>query len=442
MRLSARAAVAAVVIGLVGLGPAGVPAFADEPEIDQLWMNAPSDLVLPAASAQSPGDLREVSIGLYHHDTDFEVTDGRVSVDVSGIASFAQVDWPANCTPSGTTAVCSVPVVDGSADPDDVHLTVRAAAGSEAGAQGTVRYSATATGGPDGTLTAFDQETAVTVASGPDLALSGVNKVEHAVPGSTLTQPLTVTNKGTEAAHGFTLEMTAPYGLDFVARPAECEYRTPEGEEYAPMTFATCVFDRTLEPGESFALPGGVRLAVREHALYERLDVSVTVGGGATDIDTGNDYAQADITADNTADFRARGATIRAGAGRTVTASLRFRNAGPAWVANLGSGDPVAEVALVVPRGSTVTAYPEECHPTTLDGGYFEGTTGAPRYACSTPMWVAPDAVRDFAFSLHVDKVVRNATGAVTVRPAYGDSFPFDPRPGNNTAKVVLNPAK
>ncbi|MFI7383358.1 hypothetical protein [Streptomyces sp. NPDC049813] len=441
MRFAAHATAAAALTALAAFGPAGAPASADEPESDQLWLATSYELPLPAGSAQDPGAGRPLDIGLYHDNAHFEVADGRVRVDVSGIAAFAAVDWPANCAPTGTTALCSVADVGTTGDPDDIRLTVRAAPGAVAGERGTVRYSATATGGPDGTLTAAGQETAVSVAAGPDLAPAGVHDVEHAVPGSTLTQPVAVENRGTEAAHGFTLEMNLPYGLDFAGRRPECQYRTTGGGD-APITFATCAYDTTVEPGASFALPGGVGIAVRAHAMDERFGVSVTPGGGATDIDTGNDAAYAGIRADNTADFRVRGATLRAVAGRTVTASLRFRNAGPAWVANLGSGDPVASVGFVVPRGATVTGYPEtDCHPTTLDGGYYEGTTGAPRYACSLPLWVAPDAVRAFAFKLRVDTVVRDAAGAVTLRPPYGDgTFAFDPRPGNNNAKVVLNP--
>ncbi|MFJ9041139.1 hypothetical protein ACIRF8_31800 [Streptomyces sp. NPDC102406] len=440
MRLPARVTVAAALTALVALGPLGAHAFADEPESDQLWLNTPYELSLPAGGTQSPGEARVLDVGLYHDNADAEVVDGRVHVDASGIAAVAEIEWPSNCAPTGPTAVCSVPAVSNTGDADDIRLTVRAAPGAAAGARGTVRYSATATGGPDGTLTAYEQETTVSVAAGPDLTPVGVHDVEHAVLGSSLTQPVAVVNRGTEAAHGFTLEMNVPYGLDFDARRPECQYRTTGGGN-APITFATCTYDTVLEPGETFALPGGVGLAVREHAMDERFGVNVTLGGGATDIDTGNDSAYAAVRADNTADFRVRGATVRGAAGETVTARLRFRNTGPAWVANLGSGDPVASVGFVVPRGATVTGYPEEeCHPTTLAGEYYEGTTGAPRYACSLPIWAAPDAVRDFAFALRVDTVLPGATGAVTLTPPYGDTFPFDPKPGNNKAKVVLNP--
>lgn len=441
MRLPARVTAAAALTALVALGPLGAPASAGEPESDQLWLATPYELPLPAGDAHRPGAARALDIGLYHDNALATVADGRVRVDASGIADVAEIDWPENCAPTGATAVCSVPVVSATGDADDIRLTVRAAPGAAGGARGTVRYSATATGGPDGTLTAYEQETAVSVAAGPDLAPAGLRDVEHAVRGSTLTQPVAVVNRGTEAAHGFTLEMNVPYGLDFARRGPECQYRATDGGN-APITFATCTYDTVVAPGETFTLPGGVGLAVRAHAMDERFGVTVTPGGGATDIDTGNDSAYASVRADNTADFRVRGATVRGAAGQTVTARVRFRNAGPAWVANLGSGDPVASLGFVVPRGATVTGYPEEeCHPTTLSGQYYEGTTGAPRYACALPIWAAPDAVRDFVFALRVDTVVPGATGALTLTPPYGDgTFPFDPKPGNNKAKVVLNP--
>jgi hypothetical protein len=133
-------------------------------------------------------------------------------------------------------------------------------------------------------------------------------------------------------------------------------------------------------------------VAIAEHAFNERLDLSVEPGGGATDLWNDDNYVALQIGAANTADFAVRGAAVSGAAGDTVTATIAFRNKGPAWVGNLGSGEPVASVDLRVPQGTTVTGVPSGCYPRTLDGGYFPGSTGAPRYVCNLPYWVTESA--------------------------------------------------
>ncbi|MFE7424143.1 MULTISPECIES: hypothetical protein [unclassified Streptomyces] len=450
-RLGARTAAAAatglLTAGLLAVG-AAVPASADEPtgQTDQLWINAPIEQTLPlGGGSDGEPQSRSLNIGLSHDNDNFAVTDGRLTVDISGIAGVAEVTWPDNCTPSGTTAVCGVPEVPiiGDAYGPQVHLTVRAAEGAAAGAHGRITYAAVATGGPTGSLEApLDSfETTLTVAGGPDLSLGNVAPVKGAQPGSTHTVPFTLTNKGDDRSEGFTARLVASYGLDLVTRYPECTYRTIGGDDYAPMTEATCTFDEVLEPGESFALPEPMRVALAPHAYDERLDISVEPGNGATDLAEEDNYTIASLGAVNTADFEARGARVAGVAGETVTAELGFRNNGPAWLGNLGSGDPVALVDFTVPEGVTVTSAPEECIARTLDGnGSLPGRTGAPRYVCDLPYWTLPDTTHAFPFKLRIDRVVPDATGQVVLRPSFGSTpFPFDPDAGNNTARLVVN---
>ncbi|WP_097900077.1 hypothetical protein [Streptomyces sp. b94] len=423
-----------------GILLAGLAAPASAAESDQLWIAAPHEKNLQAGGAATP-----VEVGLYHDNDNFTVTDGRLTVDVSGLAGVAEVSWPENCAPSGTSALCSVaevPVTGGDHTPQ-VRLEVRAADGAEAGARGRITYAASATGGPDGTLEApldsFD--TTLTVSSGPDLVLDGLDAIEGATPGTVHTVPLSVTNAGAEPAQGFTLGMMASHGLGYESRYDACTYTRTGDDGYAPMSRAECAFDRVLRPGETFTLPEPLRIAVAEHALRERLDVDVRPGGGATDIDEGNNYRILAVDAVNTADFAVRGSKVSGAAGETVKAALTFRNKGPAWIGNLGSGDAVALVDFTVPEGVTVTRAPAACDPRTLDGGYRPGRTGAPRYVCEMPYWVLEDAVRTFRFDLRVDTVVPDAKGLVALRPVIaGTSFPHDPKPGNDKGWVTVNP--
>ena len=447
VRLRSGAAVA-VAAGLLTAGLAA-PAFADDdpPQTDQLWINEPYEQTLPLATDGGQPQSRTLGVGLYHDNENFTVTDGRLIVDVSDLAGVAEVTWPDNCTPSGTSALCDIPVVPaiGGDYEDQVFLTVHAADSAEVGAQGRITYEATATGGPDGSLTAPDQSftTTLTVGAGPDLAIDPVADIEDGQPGDERTIPFKVTNMGNESANGFTVKLYASYGLTDLTRYDACTYTTTTGNDYAPSNKALCTFDQVLAPGDTFELPVPLTVRLAPHALNERLDIDVDPGGGAQDLDSENDYTVLQIGADNTADFSVTGDTISGAAGETATAELTFKNNGPAWFGNLGSGDPVATVRLIVPEGAKVTGVPSGCSPRTLVGGYYENRTGAPRYDCSLRYWVLEDTQRTFAFSVRVDTVVPGAAGAVSIHPPFGEfgeyPFDFDPDLTNNTAVLAAN---
>ncbi|MFG3241357.1 hypothetical protein [Streptomyces sp. NPDC048157] len=447
VRLRSGAAVA-VAAGLLTAGLAA-PAFADDdsPQTDQLWINEPYQRTLPLGTDGGQPQSRTLGVGIYHDNENFTVTDGRLTVDVSGLAGVAEVTWPDNCAPSGTSAVCDIPVVPaiGGDYEDQVFLTVRAADGAEAGAHGRITYEATATGGPDGTLTAPHEsfDTTLTVGAGPDLAIDPVADIEDGRPGDERTIPFKVTNNGNRSANGFTVKLSASYGLTDLTRYDACTYTTADGNDYAPSNHAVCTFDRVLAPGDSFELPEPLTVRLAPHALNERLDIDVQPGDGAEDIDSENNYAVLQIGAENTADFSVTGDVISGAAGQTATAELTFKNNGPAWFGNLGSGDPAAEVRLIVPEGTTVTGVPSGCSPHTLGGGYYPNRTGAPRYDCALPYWVLEDTRRTFAFSVRIDTVVPGATGAVSIHPAFGEfgehPFDFDPDLTNNRAALAVN---
>ncbi len=441
-------AAVAVAAGLLTAGLAA-PALADgrQPQTDQLSINEPYDQTLPLGTDGGQPQSRSLHVGIYHDNENFTVTDGRLTVDISDLTGVAEVTWPDNCTPSGTSAVCDIPVVPAIQGDYEkqVFLTVRAADGAAAGAQGKITYEATATGGPDGTLTAPHDSfhTTLTVGTGPDLAIDSIADVEDGQPGDERTIPFKVTNNGNERANGFTVKLHASYGLTDLTRYDACAYTSTDGNDYAPSNEAICTFDQVLAPGDSFELPEPLTVRLAPHALHERLDLDIVPGGGAQDIDSENNYAALRISADNTADFSVTGDTISGTAGQTATAELTFKNNGPAWLGNLGSGDPVAEVRLIVPTGTKVTGVPSGCYPHTLAGGYYPKQTGAPRYDCNLPYWVLEDTQRTFAFSVRVDTVVPGAAGAVSIHPPFGEfgqyPFDFDPVPANNTAVLAVN---
>lgn len=449
IRLPLRSGAAvAVAAGLLAAGLAAPALAADDPsENDQLWINEPYDKTLPLGTGGGQPPSRTLGVGIYHDNENVTVTDGKLFIDISGLTGVAEVTWPENCTPSGTSAVCDVPQVPtiGGDYEDQVFLKVRAADGARAGAKGRIAYEASATGGPDGTLTAPHEsfDTTLTVGSGPDLSIDPIAPVEAGRPGDERTIPFRVVNNGNESANGITVKLYASYGLRELPRYDGCTYTTVDGDHDAPSTTATCTFDQALAPGDSFELPKPLTVRLAPYALNERLDLDVEPGHGARDIDSENDYTALEILVDNVADFSVSGDAISGAPDETVTADLTFENKGPAWFGNLGSGEPAVDVRLIVPEGVKVVGVPSGCRPHTLEGGYYPQQTGAPRYDCNPGYWVREDTRRTFSFSVRIDTVVSGETGAVSIHPAFGEfgeaPFDFDPDLANNTAVLAVN---
>lgn len=161
----------------------------------------------------------------------------------------------------------------------------------------------------------------------------------------------------------------------------------------------------------------------------------------SADLEPGDNQQEVDFQTTNSADFAAYGARVKGAAGATVEATVGFRNRGPAWVGYIRSGEDVATVDITVPAGATVVDQPESCRGVTADGEYRENQKAAPRYFCSTPMSVREDADFALPFELKIDKVVAGASGKVLVRNTHlaAPGLPFDPKPANNTASLVLN---
>ncbi|MER5208420.1 CARDB domain-containing protein [Streptomyces sp. NPDC002825] len=434
----ARLAACATAAGLVTVGVTAAPAAADS---DQLWIVSPWELALPKGVDGGEAQTVTLGLGLYHDNPGYQVTDGELTVDASGLDGVADITWPDNCAEVGITRVCSFPEVPLTGEAP-VEVKLRAAAGAGAGVTGQITYQATART-TTGALSAPTSSTTVRIASGPDLVVTQAAPVTGVAPGTTVPVPVSVVNRGNEAANGVQVTLYVTRGLDLGTVAPQCTSE-PLGEgTIKPITKIDCAFDDVVAPGGSFALPAALQAKTAPYAMAERIDIGVHARGGAEDLDPGNNGTVASIGVTNTADFAVRGARLTAAAGETVRADVTFRNRGPAWVANLGSGDPVGSVDVTVPQGATATTVPDACEPRTADGGWWESEvrTGAPRYVCQLPMWVAEQQSVTFPFDLRVDTVVTGAKGAVVLKPLYGTGFPFDPNAKNNQAKLVLNPA-
>lgn len=446
------AAVAGCALAAVSAGPVHA-------QSDQLWIGAPSETVLPGPDADGGTSERTFEVRVSHDNVENDVPSGRLTVDASEIASFAQVSWPANCAPeSATRAVCDVPAMPAGTDGVPAALIgLRALPDADLDDSGSVRYSAAA-----GDLSAPEAETRITVGDGPDLGLSQAPWQRGLTPGTNHTVRATVANNGNRAVERTLLWVNASYGLRFKDRHANCEYR-----DHATGTSALCVLDEKVAPGQRYDLV--TRLGVGRKALYERFDHSVLpysdaafeeargdgewtrgtgpeldlrpvagqrAAAGEDDLDLSDNYRTVILDAKNSADLKLTGSRVRGAAGDTVTARMTVFNRGPAWVASLGAGSPVATVRFQAPVGTSVVGLPEDCWtlPPSEEG------PSAETYFCWSPIYLHDKASFTVDVQLRIDEVVRGARAVVeTVEDGELPIGKFDPNLRNNVSAIVVN---
>ncbi|WP_262505714.1 hypothetical protein [Streptomyces sp. TRM68367] len=121
-----------------------------------------------------------------------------------------------------------------------------------------------------------------------------------------------------------------------------------------------------------------------------------------------------------------------------MTARVTVHNRGPAWVASLGAGAPVATVRFQAPQGTTVVGLPEDdCW---RQAPAPEGPS-VTTYYCRTPNTPLDKASHALDVRLRIDRVV---PGARTTVATLNDNWElpiskFDPNLRNNTAAIVVN---
>jgi len=442
------AALAGCALAAVGVGPVHAAS-------DQLWIDVPSETVLPGPGGPAE---RTLTVRVTHDNTENAVEPGRLTVDASEVAAFARVSWPSNCAPeSAEKAVCDFAGMPAGTDiVTAARLGLSALPDADPTASGYVRYSATA-----GELTAFPGETRISLGDGPDLGLSQAEYQRDLRPGTSTQVSATVGNDGNRAVQRTLLWINASYGLRFKERNSNCEYRRHETGESA-----LCVLDEAVAPGERYALTTGLR--VGRNALYERFDHSVLpysdqalaeargewtwtpgkgpeldlspvvaaqAAAGEDDLDLSDNYRAVILDAKNTADLKLTGSRVRGAVGDTVTASVTVHNKGPAWVASLGAGAAAATVPVQAPEGTTIVGVPDECWTSSEEG---EPVT---TYFCRTPIYLHDGASHTMEVRLRIDEVVRGAR--TTVETLNDDpELPisrFDPNLRNNRAQIVVN---
>ncbi|MEU2572569.1 peptidase [Streptomyces anulatus] len=478
LRRAAGSLAAAGLLAVVSLAGAAAPAGAADVPVFALGG--------PAETGLNPypesGEPRHSTLGFTIDNPSQDEENGgyegdfTLTFDLSGIDGIADVAFDgdaggADCEVTGTKAVCE----DWGIRPGNqraADLLVTAAEGSQAGDTGTIRVTGEAAGA---TFTPFT--TRLTV-GGPDLVMHRLPFDQELKPGDEQQAPITFTNRGSRDADGVLLTLLYSRGLDIPQRYANCEYTVDDPDVPGiGWTTARCSVEGAFEAGATYTLATPLTIEATTRAYYDtfvyrihedgaaqraarRVGAPLARGAGpvlravpvrasqqgatarGSDLNPGDNQQEADFRTENTADFVAYGDEASGAAGTTVRADIGFRNEGPAWIGDIRSGEDVATVDFTVPQGASVIAKPDRCRAVTADGKYREDQKSpAPRYVCDTSMTVRDGAGLDLPFELRIDEALIGASGEVTVRGTrpQNPALPFDPKPANNTAFLVLN---
>ncbi|MEU7972226.1 LPXTG cell wall anchor domain-containing protein [Micromonospora sp. NPDC049089] len=335
--------------------------------------------------------------------------------------------------------------------------------GAQLGDSGDVAVSYEAAGGRRGSYTSR-----VRVGEGVDLA-GGPFTDFSSKPGGKLTVPLVVANAGDKAVSGFVAVFDFSYSIRAKDRFSNCRY--------ADDHLVSCQFDEDIPVGTGLATTLNLELATDTYAPTNqsgyaqfmtvadfedltRVRAAVgartaTPGSGPkltlteapgrmrqaaqTDVGPGNDYTGWTIkaTGTNGTDLAAIGATLKGTAGAVVTATVGFRNNGPATLDRTNADYEAATHTVVeLPPGTTAVETPDTC----------QLRPGTRTYQCASEMLLVAGQTYTMKFRLRIDKVIANARGAVRVNAPCecppGDSFEDDIKPANDKATIVVNAAQ
>ncbi|MET8265191.1 LPXTG cell wall anchor domain-containing protein [Micromonospora arida] len=335
---------------------------------------------------------------------------------------------------------------------------------AQLGDSGDVAVSFQAAGGRRGSYTSR-----VRVGEGVDLA-GGEFTSLSAKPGGKFTVPLVVVNAGDKTVTGFVTVFDLPYSIRTKDRFSNCSYS--DGH------LVSCQFDVDIPVGTGLATTLNLELAKdtyapANHSGYAQFMTvadfedltrvreavgarAATPGSGPkltlakapgatrqadqTDVGPGNEYTGWTVkaTGTNGTDLAAIGATLKGTAGTVVTATVGFRNNGPATLDNVSEEyEAATHTDVELPPGTTAVEVPDNC---------WLRQDATRTYLCASEMLLVAGKTYTMKFRLRIDKVIPNARGAVRVNapcecPA-GGGFQDDIKPANDRATIVVNAAQ
>ncbi|MEU4677359.1 LPXTG cell wall anchor domain-containing protein [Micromonospora sp. NPDC023737] len=323
-------------------------------------------------------------------------------------------------------------------------------------------------------IDAVTHESTVRIGEGVDLA-AGPEANFSLAPGKNFTAPLKVTNRGETTVKGAVVIFFNDYGLNAAKHYSNCTY---VGDQ-----MRSCQFDSELPAATSFSAslpytlgkdtfaPGLkygeiVWMTPAEFEDYQAYldNEGATIGKPGTDgeltlTEIADDKAasrsfQADtdpennhsslsvkVTGTNSTDLEALGSEVDGKAGDTVKATVGVRNNGPATLDYTRGGSSITYLTLDVPKGTKAVSVPQSCLPMNGDEHGEPGKPGASHYRCYFESFLKAGDTATLDFSLRINEVIANATGAVKINvPCTCDGgFYRDLKPANDTATILLN---
>ncbi|MFE5140042.1 hypothetical protein ACFRDV_20555 [Streptomyces fagopyri] len=253
-------------------------------------------------------------------------------------------------------------------------------------------------------------------------------------PGETYDKSVTVTNTGTEAAHGVLFQTRLTRGLGFPDTVEGCTYST-DADQVAQ---ARCRLDTVVEPGASVTVP--VRFKVLAKALMETVEYGTGPTGEAPDEEGYDDsYHRTALTADSSADLVAVGDRAKGRRGHTVTLTATLRNDGPGWIHNTES-DEQPGLMVHIPAGTTAVQVPKECAPFGIDSPTGPSEPGHPVYVC----WHDDNLIEvgqklSYTFVLKIGSKAHDTEGEVRASSVYGTHQSYDKNAANDTAYLHVD---
>ncbi|MGV9841935.1 hypothetical protein ACWDUB_07445 [Streptomyces fungicidicus] len=281
----------------------------------------------------------------------------------------------------------------------------------------------------------------------PDLAVGGIAPVSGLRPGDGIDVTATVANKGTVTADKVWVAYSVTRGLDFAQMPSNCQVQHVRPYDEMPERWtAVCAFEQAVEPGAVYTTDRPLRVTALDRALNDELRLRVESADPGADENGSDPVAGAappvklvatdaggvgsarivdvPVTTVNTADYQVTGAALRGSVGDTVTMTVKFTNAGPAWVWP-GEGDKAVRVVITPPPGTSVVKRGTFCGAD--DGAYVCGMRSLYEGSGET-----------YTFRLRIDKRVPNAKGSIALST---EARPFDPDKANDHADITLDVA-
>ncbi|MFD8481272.1 hypothetical protein [Kitasatospora sp. NPDC059673] len=477
-RITRPAALAAPVAAAAILALTSTPALA----ADELQFDVPSAVSVPAVPDSGDATAYQLifnSLGTFTGSSARDIVYTYDATGLAGIAAFApDTESGAKCTSAGQVFTCTYRQYPSQQHPDFSHQFHPVLTGLKGAPQGTAGHLKISQGWVDGPITSTD---VAVYAGGPKLEFkTGADqghKFDGGKPGSTIRQPLELTNNGTLASGRLVIAAQLSPGLKFKQHYANCSYGKPVDTSgtFGLTEAAICTINTSVKPGQTVTV-APMEIAVGADALYPDVEYQALPGEydselqylhrGYTFTPATNSgtrlvtdvpeqegtkpgppnvgpYSRSAVIlqyrVDSHADLSSWAVWVPTDGGKKGILKVRAHSDGPASVGYLRSGSPVAEFLLTPPSGVTVAGK--------LPDGCFVRDQHPDVVACNLPEWLAGGEDKVFDVPLAVSAPATGPVVAIALTTAQGGSenrvepLPYDTNNANNSITLALGTA-